>query len=874
MVPFPAREIWSREWLAELDGWWEVKCQVPGAGRTLVKRALLSFPDAINVRILNRRDSRTKQTNNTVQLRGPMLEHLLKDIRFGLRTFAKKPGPIVVLLVTMAVGIGANTSIFTLLHSIVLKPLPYPDAEEIVQVWPTRSRGMSKAVYEWLQRNSDSYEWLAAWNESSFRRREDGSSSLVYGPMVTAEFFKVLGVEQYAGRSLQAGDDKYGTPVVWLSHAFWQREFGGDDVLGSTINLEGIERTIVGVMPAGMDLMQRDAEVIVPHVVEAQENDYSGNYLDVIARLKEGVTVEQADEELRMLAIRQAEETGSNMRWAETASVITLHKFVVGNVSPTLFLLAGAAAFTMLIVMVNVANLLLARALTREREISLRFALGASRGRVLKQLLTESVLLAAVGGAIGVVAAVVGVQSLVGVLPPDTPRLADVSISPAVLGFTTLLTLLTGLIAGIAPVANAFRTSLTSGIGAAGRGGTSVSKRRLRSMLVIGEMAMAVVLLAGAGVLVKSFWQTLKIDPGFEARGMIHLQVLPGAGEWESSEQLEQYYAGIRDDLRNLPGITAVSTVHAVPVVNTGWRSTIYRVGNAPSADDQPTLSNWRPVTPDYFATAGMTLVAGRPFDDGDVSGSEPVAIINQTAARTLFGDETPLGEQIVFRMEGSRPFRIVGVVKDVRIGGLQQLAPLATYRPFRQAGGALLTFRQQSRSIVLRSNLPTAQVSLMVRAAIRQIDPMANVVRVESMEETLSESLSEPRGVMILLVFFAATALLLGAVGIYGVMGYTVGERSRELSIRFALGASRGSVLSEVLLDGLKLSMTGLVAGGCLAVWLTRYLGSQLNGVSATDPIAFGFAGLLLLVVAMVAAYVPARRAATCDPMDAMRAE
>jgi putative ABC transport system permease protein len=492
----------------------------------------------------------------------------------------------------------------------------------------------------------------------------------------------------------------------------------------------------------------------------------------------------------------------------------------------------------------------------------------------LKQLLTESTLLAVVGGGMGVIAAVVGVESLVGVLPPDTPRLSHVSVSPAVLGFTTSLTLLTGVLAGIVPALNAFRTSLSAGVGASDRGGTSASRRRLRSALVIGEVTMAVVLLVGAGVLVKSFWQTMQVDPGFEAKGMIHFRMIPGADNWESAEELEQYYAGLREELRALPGITAVSTIHAVPVLNTGWRSRIYTVGNEPAADERTTMANWRPITPEYFSTAGMTLVAGRPFDDGDVFESESVGIINQTAARTLFGEDDPIGQNIVFRMEGSAPIRVVGIVTDVRIGGLEQQAPLVTYRPYRQAGRALLNFGQQSRSMVVRSDLPTSQIVQQVRAVVRDVDPMANVVRFESMEDTLSESLAERRGVMVLLVLFAATALLLGAVGIYGVMGYTVGERSRELSIRFALGASRSGVLTEVLLGGLKLTVIGLLVGGGMAAWLTRYLSSQLNGVSPTDPIAFGMAGSLLIVVALVAAYVPARRAAACDPIDAMRAE
>jgi putative ABC transport system permease protein len=875
LVPRDQRDRWRREWNAEVVCWWRRAQGRRGSRGRLLKRALLSVGDAVVFRRLTVQEERRRRELLPSEREEAIMESFVQDLRFGLRSFAKKPALTLLVLLTLALGIGGNTAIFSLLHGIVLAPLPFPEGERMVQVWPTRDRGMSKKILERLQREATSYAWLASWSEGAFKLRLEDRAQLVHGPMVSAQYFQVLGAQPALGRLFEAGDDRRGPRHAVLSYPFWQAQYGGDpEILGKTLELTEEQYTIVGVAEPGLDLLRLPFDVALTHIIEADQEDYSANYMDVIGRLKPGVTVAAADAELRALALRWTQEDGITEEWAASASVISYQDFLVGDVKPTLYLLLGAVGFILLIVVANVANLLLARALSREQEIAVRSALGASGRRLARQLVTETTLLALLGGGLGLGVAGLALRGLKTLLPQDIPRLAQIDLAPEVLVFSCGLALLTGLVVGLVPAFSASRHEVRAGLGSGGQQTVSRSRRRLRSSLVVAEVTLAVVLLVGAGVLMRSFWNTVHQDPGFEAQGLYRFTVLPGAARWQTPEALEGYFQRLRAALEAVPGVEGVATVHAVPVVNGGWVMGTYPVESPPAEGEIPPLARWRPVSPEYFRLAAIDLLAGRPFSDLDTLEAEPVVILNRTAANFYFGQEDPLGQRMRIGFEGDQEMRVVGVVEDVRILGLRESAPLAAYRPYPQASAALHRIQVHDRSMMVRSTLPPERLDGPLRAAVTAFDPLANVLHLESMEQALATSLRQPRVVMLLLAVFAAVALLLGAVGIYGVMGYTVGERTREMGIRLALGAPVVAVLGTVMAGGLRLIVLGLVLGSGLALLLTRFLASQLFEVSPTDPLSLGAAAAVLLTVALIAIYLPARRAGKVDPVEVLRAE
>jgi putative ABC transport system permease protein len=885
LVPAAERERWCREWTAELVCWWREPGRAgdPAAAWTLLRRAFLSPADALVVRRRERRAAARRHpprrsvaphgSPSNPQTEGSTMAAILQDLRYALRTCRKQPALTAVVLLTMALGIGGNTAIFSLLDGVVLSPLPYPEPDRLVAVWPARSRGLSKELFLRLERQATSYEWLAAWCENGYKLRAEGRAEMVYGPTVTADFFRVLGARTVLGRGLEAGDDHRGEPVVMLTHEFWRSRFGGrPDVLGRRLDLGGVERTVVGVLEPGLDLFQRDAQVVVPHVLESDETDFDANYLDIVGRLKPGVAPQQASDELAAMALGWEEEDGRDPEWAASASVVPLQEFLVGDVRPTLWLLTGAVAFTLLIVVANVAGLLLARGLSREHEISLRFVLGAPKRRVARQLLSESTLLALAGGALGVGFADVALRGLLALLPPETPRLAAIGLDLRVLAFAVALAVVSGLAAGSAPLVSTLRSDLRGRLAAAGRGGTATrSRQRLRSALVVAEVGMAVVLLAAAGVLARSFWRTLQVDPGFEPAGLVHFTVTPGREQWASAGELESYYRGLEEQLRALPGVSRVAAAHAVPIVNGGWVMGTYPSDDPPPPGAMPPWARWRPVSPGYFATAGTRIVAGRAFTDLDQADSEPVAILSQATAREFFGDTDPLGRTIRIGFDGAHDLRVVGVAEDVHILGLRQGAPLTAYRPYAQASATLHRIHFYDRSLLLRSDLPAERLARPVEEAVAAYDPMANVLQFESMERVVAASLAEPRVVLDLLAAFAVVALLLGAIGVYGVMSFTVSWRTREMGIRLALGAPRSLLVGRVMAKGLALTALGLLLGAGLALALGRFLAGQLFEVSATDPPTLVAVALTLMAAGALASYLPARRAGRLDPRETL---
>lgn len=803
-----------------------------------------------------------------------MLRALLTDIRHALRSLRRQPTLVAVVLTTMAFGIGASTVVFTLVDAIVLRALPYDHPDRLAWVWPAQVQGTSAATLEWLQRDSRSYQSIASWTEGSYKFVHDDRAEIVNGPLVSAEFLNVLGARPVMGRSLQAGDDKYGDRVVVLSHEYWQRGFGADpNIVGRTMELEGTVYTIVGVIEPEFDYLQRDVDVVVPLLAESAQQDYGANYLSLVARLAPGASVESASDELLALATARAEAQGTTTQFAQTASVSSLRDALIGNLDVTLFMLLGAVGLMMLIVVANVANLLLVRAIGRERETALRLALGAHWGAVTRLLLTESGLLAGAGGLLGIATAFAGVKFLAGILPIATPRVAGASIDVRILGFSLAVTLVTGLVIGLFPAITALGTDIRTRIGTGNRS-AGVRRHRIKSVLVAGEVALAVVLLMGAGLLIRSFRATLDIDPGFRLQGLSHFEIDPGTEDFDSGEALNAYYRRIKERVAALPGVASVALVHAVPIRNPGWRMGVYAEDNPRAPGDPVILSNWRPVSTEYLETAGLTLKSGRWFTTDDRAGGEQVAVLNETAATTLFGDGNPVGRRVVMGFDTPDPMRVIGVIQDVRIRGLRQSPPLALYRPYAQTSDMMESRTFINRSVMIRSDLDVASLIRPVEEALSELDPLASVLRVESMDAVLADSLAEARTVMWLLTGFAGVALLLGAIGIYGVLAQAVGERSRELSIRLALGAPRQSLVAMVVTEGMKLTAIGFLAGGALSWWLTRFIEGQLFDIGRHDASTMLASGMVLVFAALLAAYLPARRAGTVDPMELLKGE
>lgn len=680
LVPRADRDRWLQEWRAEIIA---AGNENPGrssgrAGR-IVRRSLLSFADAW----VFRRTLCGRGAEGAAVSRGIPIDSFAQDLRFAWRSLLRRPATSALLLVTLALGIGASAAIWSVLYGIVLSPLAYDRPEEIVQVWPARSQGMSTELLVKLQEESTSYDGLAAWTEEAFKLAMDDRAEMVYGPKVTADFFHVLGGRTMLGRPFEAGDDRDGVRRVLLSHDFWQRQLGDDaSVLGRDLTLSDTHFRVVGVLEPGFEIPRQGRfDVVVDHQVDPEAIDFGHFYLDVIARLKPGVSVAEA--EFRQLALRWADESGTSPEAMATASVVSLHEFLVGDVRPALLLLFGAVGFIVLIVVANVAHLLLGRVLGRRTELRVRFALGASRGRVVRQLLTESTFLALLGGILGGLAAGVLGPHLLALLPQDLPRLGEIRLGVPVFAFAALVTLAIGLAVGLVPAIDATRRRARNGM-TSRSASAGPSRHRLRASLVVAEVTLSVVLLAGAGVLVKSFWHTLQVDPGFEPTGLVHLTVLPGESSWPSSDAVDRYYEGLADAVRAVPGVTRAAMTHAVPVVNGGWVMGTYPSANPPAEGEVTSLARWRPISPGYFETAGIELVAGRPFTAEDRLGAEPVALLNVSAATGLFGGvRKALGDTIRIGIEGQDDIRVVGIVEDVRILGLREDAPRTAYRPY-----------------------------------------------------------------------------------------------------------------------------------------------------------------------------------------------
>jgi putative ABC transport system permease protein len=807
-----------------------------------------------------------------------LVSDLSRDLRYGLRMLLKNPGFTIVAVVALALGIGANTAIFSVVNTVLLRPLPYQDQDRLVMVWEDNSKqGFPRdtpaaANYvDWRDQNHV-FENMAAIVEISFNLTGAGDPARIDGRRVSANLFSLLGVEPQLGRAFRPEEDQPGANhVVIISHALWQQRFGSDPaIIGKAINLNGESFTVVGMMPGNFQFPTRADQVWIPVAFDAKEAAERGNhYLEVIARLKRGITLRQAQTEMSTIASRLEQQyPGTNAGIG--AVVVPLHEQIVGDIKPALLILLGAVAFVLLIACANVANLLLARAAVRQKEIALRLALGARRSRVIRQFLTESVLLSVFGGAVGLLLSFEGLHVLARFIPENISHGQEIAIDGKVLIFTMLVSLLTGLVFGLAPATQTANVNLNDTL-KEGRDSAAGSRgNRIRGLLVTCEVAVSFVLLIGAGLLINSFMRLRSVDPGFRPENILTMKIVLPEARYPNRATRATFYTELLRRVEALPGAKSAAVATSLPLTDTGNSIGLSIEGRVDPGPDRVPIAITRVVSPGYFGTMGILLLQGRVFTERDRAEFKGVVIITETTARRLWPGEDPIGKRIAgWSTEPARKWvEIVGVVKDVRQFGLALDPKLQIYLPYDQAGFFA------PRALIVRTEVEPLSLAGTVRKTVWEIDKDQPVSDISSMEEVVSESVARQRFSMLLLGVFAGLALLLAVVGIYGVMSYSVAQRTREIGIRMALGAQRSDVLKMTVVQGLPFVCAGVVIGLAAAFVLTRVMSSLLFGVSPTDPLTFIAISLMLMLVAVLASYIPAFRATKIDPMFALRCE
>jgi putative ABC transport system permease protein len=812
-----------------------------------------------------------------------MEDEMFQDLRYGLRLLRSNPLFTLVAVLTLALGIGANTMIFSVVNAVLLRPLPYRDAEQLVTIWHRNvsQRGAQAGNFELtpanfldLQKQHQSFTEMAAFVSHDFNLTGAGEPERVTGWQSSASLFDVLGVTPALGRSFTASDDRDGAePVVVISHGFWQRRFGGQaDVVGQTLRLDERNVTVIGVLPPGFAFPTTGSDLWMTLSMNAQQaNARSAFFLSAVARLKPNVTMAQASSEVDAIALQLEQAfpaSNTGMRFA----LESLRERQGGNARMTLYLLLGAVGCVLLIACVNVANLLLARAAVRERELAVRAALGAGRLRLLRQMLTESALLSVLGGGLGLLLAVWGVTALRMMDTGGLVPLDQVILDGRVLAFTSVVSLLTGLLFGLAPAWQSARLNLNQSLKEGGRAAAGTAGHRLRSAFVIAEVALSFVLLVGAGLLIRSFVHLLNVDPGFNPARLLTLHVELSQAKAQDLAQAVNFYQQVLERVQALPGVEAASVVNALPIARSGMRSALVLEDKPDPPPGQPQLGNNRVVSPAYFNTLSIPLLAGRAITAEDNAQSPPVAVINQTFARRYWGDESPLGKRFKFgNRNAEAPWRtVVGVVGDVRQEGLSN-APLPEfYTPYTQAHGR--TFRP--RVLAVRTTGEPLALASAIKSAVWTLDRDQTIYDVKTMDAIVAQWLAPRRFNLVLLGAFAALALVLAGVGIYGVISYAVTQRTKEIGVRLALGASRRDIVQLVVRQGMALTAAGITLGLFGSLLLTRFIAGFLFEVRAYDPLTLVCITLLLAAVACLACWIPALRATRVDPLTALRTE
>jgi putative ABC transport system permease protein len=809
------------------------------------------------------------------------MQTLLQDLRYGARMLLKKPGFTFVAIITLALGIGANTAIFSVVNAVLLRPLPYPEPEKIIQLWETsRTRDLKQGSVsphcfnDWRTQN-ESFEQMAAYRYANFTLTGGDQPESITAIATSSSLFSILGVKPAIGRDFLAEEDAPGkNRVVILSQGAWTRLFGADkDILDKSIQLNGESYTVIGVMPK--DFQYPDsADMWTPLAIDLSKVGRGTHFLSVIGRLKASVPVAAAQSEMDSIA-SHLEQQYPDTNSGAGIELIPLHEQMVKRVKDALMVLLVAVGLVLLIACANVANLLLVRATSRQKEIAIRTALGASRWRLVRQFLTEGVLLSVLGGSLGLLIAWWGVDAIHAFLPGDITRNKFIGVDRWVLAFTLGISIITGIFSALAPAWYGTKPNLNQTLKESGKQVTAGFLRKgLRGFLVVFEVAVAVVLLIGAGLLVKSFVRLQQVDPGFKPDNVLTMTISLPAKKYAEGKQKNDFFQQALERINTINGVKVAGAVTDLPFSGSRSRSS-FEIEGRPSTDpnDDYTADN-RVISPGYFQAMGMTLLEGRDFTERDNKEAQGAIIINQSMARIFFPNENPLGKRINVGTPEETSFygkpvwrEIVGIVADIKHQDLQATSKAEMYVPFLQhpAGRLMLVVRQTAGA-----TNPTAAI----REAIQSIDKDLPVYGVSTMERRLSQSILPQRLNMWLILIFAATALVLAAIGLYGVLSYSVAESTREIGIRMAIGARPADILKLIISQGMTVLAIGLVIGLGLAFALTRLMESLLFGVTATDALTFVSVSLLLATVALLACLIPARRAARVDPMVALRYE
>jgi predicted permease len=813
------------------------------------------------------------------------LEELWHDLRYGARVLIKNPGFTLIAALTLALGIGATTAIFSVVNGVLLRPLPYKDPQKLAMVWATRHQDLEfpvmSADFADLRKQNQVFEQVTAFHPQSLNFTGIGEPERLGGVVASTNLFTLLGIEAKLGRTFLPEEERPGNHrAVILSYGLWQRRFGADEqIIGKTISLNDEPHTIVGVMPPGFQFPLKGAmplawqfpgevDIYIPLAFTPEEINIRGrNSLAVISRLKPQFSIERAQAEMTGFAQRLQQQYPDTNR-NKGIRLVTLHQQVVGDTKLALMVLLGAVGFVLLIACTNVANLLLVRAAARQKEIALRAALGASRWRVVRQLLTENALLALISGSLALGAAICGVKLLQMIIPDNQPRTDEIGIDGLVFGFTLLISLLTSLFFGLVPALQASKSNLSDALKEGGRNSGRGNRNHLRNLLVVSEVAMALVLLICAGLMLRSFTRLMSIDPGLNPQNVLTLDIRL-SGRSYGPPQRTAFFQQLLEKVNALPGVQAAGIAWPLPLVGTDDGVGFTFEDQPPPSPGERRVAGPRMVSPDYFKTLKIKLLQGRVFSEADGPDTPPVIIINETLARQYWPNEDPIGKRMAVDERNGRPFwrKIIGVVGNVRHMGLDKGPRHEIYFPFPQ-------FPVSFQTLVVRTDGDPRKLVAAIRNQVQAIDKDQPISNISTMEELLARSVSQPRFSLLLMGIFAGVALALAAVGIYGVMSYLVAQRTHEIGVRMALGAQVNDVFKLVVKQGMTLTLTGVLVGLIIAIGLTRLLRNLLFDVSATDPLTYIAIAALLILVALAACLVPARRATKVDPLVSLRCE
>jgi putative ABC transport system permease protein len=802
----------------------------------------------------------------------------LHDFRYGLRVLWKSPGFSLVAIIALALGIGANTAIFSVVNAVLLRPLPYKNPERLVRLLSVNAQsGTSGSAFSYLnftdyRAQNSTLDAITAFEGTNASLTGLENPEQINGVDASADLFRTLGVNPAMGRAFAAEDEvSGGTPVVVISHDMWERRFGSDkNILGRQLTLNGKSRTIIGVLPAGFQFLfvNETPEYFVPLNSKGEmEVQRGAAYLEVIGRLKSGASIEQAGVDLRSVA-SQIEQQYPKSNAGDSVKLMPAQEEMVGNLRRTLLVLLGAVAFVLLIACANVANLLLARASRRGREIALRAALGASRARIVRQLLTESLVLSFIGGIFGLLLSMWGIDLIGAFVPAGISRFSETTLDPGVLAFTCAAALLTGVLFGLAPALQMSRVDLNEALKEGGRSASEGrSHHRLRGLLVVCEVALSLLLLTGAGLLVKSFVNLRNTDPGFKPENVLTASISLPESKYPQDEQQSEFYKQLLDKARALPGATAAAAIMPLPLSDNAIDTSFYVDERPDPGPGQRPIANARVITPDYLKVMGIPLLEGRAFDEHDNASAPKVMLINGTLAKRFFPGEDPVGKRL---NAGLNHFsgEIVGIVGDVHHRSLETEPGPEYYVPFQQVPIAHM-------SIVVRTSFSdVSELSSPLRAVVQEIDRDLPLYQVRSMQSLVANSIARQRFSMALLALFAGVATALALVGIFSVMSFLVSQRTHEFGVRMALGAQTRDILRLVVRQGMALVLIGVVIGLTASFVITRVMSSMLFGVGTRDPLTLIAVPLALGAVALIACLVPAMRATRVDPVVALRYE